>query len=29
MKVVRLWVLAMMETEGKDLFAHPIRSKFC
>ncbi len=24
MKVVRLWVLAMMETEGKDLFAHPM-----
>ena len=29
MKVVRLWVLAMLETEGKDLFTDPIRSKFC
>ncbi len=29
MTVVRLWVLAMLETEGNDLFADPIRSKFC
>ena len=29
MTVVRLWVLAMLETEGKGLFADPIRNKFC